>query len=90
MPYCLHCLHTSSIFNLVQLLVQYGSSWPTKDIFGRPWVTILISAASKGAALIKREALIREGRLFQCGYPTMTQKDYDRVTQKDYDRVTKD
>ena len=51
---------------------------------------ILISAASRGAALIKREMLIREGRLFQCGYPTMTQKDYDRVTQKDYDRVTKD
>ena len=51
---------------------------------------ILISAASRGAALIKREVLIREGRLFQCGYPTMTQKDYDRVTQKDYDRVTKD
>ena len=73
---------------MVQLLVQYGSSWPTKDTFGRPWVTILISA--EGAALIKREALIREGRLFQCGYPTMTQKDYDRVTQKDYDRVTKD
>ena len=32
-------------------------------------VNILIGAAFRGAALIKREALIRGKRLFQCGYP---------------------
>ena len=32
-------------------------------------VTILISAAFGGAALVRGEALIRGRRLFQCGYP---------------------
>ena len=32
-------------------------------------VTILISAAFRGAALIRGEALIRARRLVQCGYP---------------------
>ena len=32
-------------------------------------VTILISAAFRGAALIRREALTRGRRLFECGYP---------------------
>ena len=30
---------------------------------------ILISAAFVGAALIRGEALVRERRFFQCGYP---------------------
>ena len=32
-------------------------------------VTILMSAAFRGAALIRGQALIRERRLFQFGYP---------------------
>ena len=34
-------------------------------------VTILLSAASVGVALIKGEALITGNRLFQCEYPKM-------------------
>ena len=34
-------------------------------------VTILMSAAFRGATFISEEALIRRKRLFQCGYPKM-------------------
>ena len=34
-------------------------------------VTILISAAFKGATLVRGEALIRGRRLFLCGYPNV-------------------
>ena len=32
-------------------------------------IIIIISAVFRGAALIRREPLIRGRRLFQCGYP---------------------
>ena len=51
---CFHCLHTRSTCILVQLLIM---------------VTVLISAAFRGVALIRGEAHIREKSLFQCEHP---------------------
>ena len=50
---------------IVCILVQYPF-W-----FSYSWniVTVLISSAFRGAALIREEALIRGRRLLQCGYP---------------------
>ena len=49
----------------VCILVSYGFWFSYQQNI----VTILISAAFRGAALIRGNALIRGMRLFQCGYP---------------------
>ena len=50
---------------IVSILVPYAF-WFS---YQQNVVTIVISAAFRGAALIRGEALIRGTRLFQCGYP---------------------